>query len=380
MRNLVFAGLVTVFGHTAFVGSRMTISLHAIELGASPFTVGLLMSLYALIPMLIALAAGRYIDRIGARRPLRWSTLGMIVSVAVPFAWPTIPGLCVAATLIGTSFLFYHVALNTAVGALGSAEDRSTNFSWLALSFSISGFAGPMIAGFAIDGTSHRTAMLILALFPAAALVPIFLWHGTFPHTNRERAAPGERNVMDLLRNRKLRSGFIASLILSMGWDLYTFLMPVYGSRVGLSATEIGVIMGFFAAATFLVRLLMPMFTRKVKEWNVITAAMVISGSAYILFPLATSGALLMGLSFLLGLGLGASQPMIMALLYAASPPGRQGEVVGVRTTFLNGSHTFLPLIMGALGTALGMTPVFWALAACLLTGGWYARRNRKQA
>ena len=46
MRSLVFAGLVTVLGHTAFVGSRMTLSLFAIQLGASPFTVGLLMSLF----------------------------------------------------------------------------------------------------------------------------------------------------------------------------------------------------------------------------------------------------------------------------------------------------------------------------------------------
>ena len=68
-----------------------------------------------------------------------------------------------------------------------------------------------------------------------------------------------------------------------------------------------------------------------------------------------------MALSFLLGLGLGCAQPVIMSLLYDASPPGRQGEAVGVRTTLLNGSHTLLPLASGALGAALGMAPVFWA-------------------
>ena len=104
---------------------------------------------------------------------------------------------------------------------------------------------------------------------------------------------------------------------------------------------------------------------------------MLVSGATYVLFPFAASGTLLMALSFLLGLGLGASQPMIMALLYGASPPGRQGEVVGVRTMLLNGSHTFLPLVMGAVGAAFGMTPMFWSMAAFLLGGGWYARRHR---
>lgn len=380
MKHLVLVGLVTILGHTAFVGSRMTVSLMAIKLQASALTVGLLMSLYALVPMLLALHAGRWLDRVGALRPLAWSAGSMALAVAIPFAWPTIAGLCLASTLIGTTFLVYHMALNAAVGAMGDASERTANFSWLALSFSVSGFVGPMAAGFAIDGTSHRTALALLAFFPLAALMPIALWRTGFPLTERDsaRVAQGERNVMDLLRQRKLRHVFLASLTLSMGWDLYTFLMPVYGSRVGLSASEIGVIMGFFAAATFAIRLALPIFARRVTEWVVIATAMLVSGIAYTLFPLATSGTLLMALSFLLGLGLGASQPMVMSLLYAASPPGRQGEVIGVRTMFLNGSHTFLPLVMGAVGAMLGMTPVFWSMAGLLLGAGWYSRRRSK--
>jgi hypothetical protein len=65
---------------------------------------------------------------------------------------------------------------------------------------------------------------------------------------------------------------------------------------------------------------------------------------------------------------------MIMALLYAASPPGRQGEVVGVRTMMLSTSSTLLPLVFGALGAVLGMTPVFLAMAAGMLGAGWRAR------
>jgi MFS family permease len=117
--------------------------------------------------------------------------------------------------------------------------------------------------------------------------------------------------------------------------------------------------------------------SRRLNEWTVVTAALVISGCAYSLFPLAKTAPSLMGLSFLLGLGLGCAQPMIMSVLYSASPPGRQGEVVGVRTTLLNASHTFLPLAFGALGTVLGVGPVFWSMSALLLSGGWLARKER---
>ena len=87
----------------------------------------------------------------------------------------------------------------------------------------------------------------------------------------------------------------------------------------------------------------MPSMARRLSPWAVISTALAVSGIAYSLFPLAHQVAPLIALSFLLGLGLGCAQPMVMAALYAASPPGRQGEVVGVRTTMLNTSTTFMP-------------------------------------
>jgi predicted MFS family arabinose efflux permease len=374
--TLTLAIVLTVLTHVAFVGSRMTIALYGIKLGATPLTVGVLMALYAFLPMLLAVYAGRQIDRIGPRRPMLYSSVGLAASVALPALWPSLAALHLAAMLIGTSFLFYHVALNNVIGQLGTPADRPVNFSWFALGFSISGFCGPLLAGFAIDGAGHRAAFLVLAAFPALAMLVLYGRRHAVPGPAHAQHTGGERRLKDLLREPQLRAAFIASAVLAMGWDLYAFVMPVYGSALGLSASTIGVIMGTFAAATFTVRLAMPALSRRLKEWPMVIAAMSVAALSYALFPLAQGVALLMALSFLLGIGLGSAQPFIMSLLYAASPPGRQGEVIGVRTTMLNGSHTFLPLAMGALGTALGMGPVFWFMAAFLVSGAGFAWRR----
>ena len=94
------------------------------------------------------------------------------------------------------------------------------------------------------------------------------------------------------------------------------------------------------------------------------------------LIPLVTDVVLLLVLSFLLGVGLGGAQPMIMALLYNKAPAGRGGEAVGVRTLLLNFSQAGIPLMFGALGAVLGMSPVFWTMALALAGGAWYARRG----
>src|SRR5271169_2712983 len=70
MRPLVYFVLLTILSHVGFVGSRITVSLSAINQGASPLEVGVIMSLYAVIPMLLAVQAGRLVDRVGAFRPM----------------------------------------------------------------------------------------------------------------------------------------------------------------------------------------------------------------------------------------------------------------------------------------------------------------------
>ena len=57
--------LMCVLNHSAFAGSRMVLSLYALQLGANPFMIGVLMALYAICPMLLAVYVGRLADRIG---------------------------------------------------------------------------------------------------------------------------------------------------------------------------------------------------------------------------------------------------------------------------------------------------------------------------
>jgi predicted MFS family arabinose efflux permease len=375
--EIVYFVILNALGHLAFVGARMTTTLFALELGASELTVGVLMSLFALLPTFLSIGAGRLIDRTGPQRPLELSLGALALATALPFAFPSLATLYLSTTLLGVSFMYVHIAMNSVFGAHGSPEQRAMNFSWLALGFSISNSIGPLVAGYAIDGLGHARAFGVLAVFPAIALA--LLWVRKQPLPRPEHVPRSKRaGVLDLLRIPGLRQTFWVSLLLATGWDLYTFLVPLYGARIGLSAAAIGVILSTFALATFTVRLVMPLIIKKLRQWVIIFCALGISGTCYLAFPLAQSVPPLLLLSFVLGLGLGSAQPVVMSLLYAASPPGRQGEAVGLRTSLLNGSHTLIPLASGAASTAVGMAPVFWVLAACLLGGAWFARKQIK--
>ena len=370
--EIVYFVALNALAHLAFVGSRMSTSLFALQLGASEFTVGLLMALFAALPMVLSVWSGRLIDRAGPRRPLLAGLAALTFANVLPFAFPRLEVLYLSSTLGGTGFLLVHIAMNSIFGAHGSPEQRAINFSWLALAFSVSGSLGPIVAGLAIDYLGHARAFAALAAFPVLAFLLLIFRKNQLPRPDQKGRKAG--GVIELLRIRPLRDTFIISGLLAMGWDLYAFLIPLYGARLGLSASSIGSIMATFALATFVVRLFMPMAVRRLRRIHIIVTALCVTGVSYCLFPFVATIPLLMALSFLLGLGLGCAQPVIMSQLYEASPPGRQGEAVGVRTFMLNGSHTVIPLASGALTAAAGMGPAFWLIAGLLLGGAWFAR------
>jgi predicted MFS family arabinose efflux permease len=370
---------LTVCAHTAFNGSRVAVSLYALSLGSSPLTVGTLVSLYSLLPIFLSVSAGRTIDRVGTRGPLLWSSVTLAAGVAIPALWPGLAPLYLACTMIGLSFMLFHIGVQNAVGALSTPQTRAVNYSWLALGFSISGFLGPTTAGLGIDFAGYRATFALLACSAIVPAVVLALVGARLPR-GHGRSAPSNGGVMELIRDPRLKRVFVVTGILAMAWDLFVFFMPIYGSSIGLSASTIGGILGSFALATFVVRLALPWLARRLAEWQLVTSTLFVACAAYALFPLVRTVPFIAAIAFLLGLGLGASQPSLISLIQHATPDGRLGEALGVRTTVLNLSHTLLPLLFGGIGTALGMGPVFWAMAMCLGAGGLFANRHRMRA
>lgn len=359
----------------AFSGSRVALSLFAISLGASPFTVGVVVSLLALLPMMFSVAAGRLIDRTGVRKPMLVGAASVFIGITLIVIWPRLETLFAASCFIGSGWILFHIATNYVAAVSGRPEDRARNFSWLALGYSISSFLGPMVTGFSIDWVGHRGTFLLLACVALATLIVLLAKRIEVPHHPVDADSAKKRHFADLLRSKSMRRILIVSGLLSMVWDLFSFVLPIHGSNIGLSASSIGLILGAFGLAVFVVRLALPLVIHRLNEWQMLIGAMILTGVAMFLFPLVNTVPLLIALGFFLGASVGGTQPMLLSLLYNKAPPGRGAEAIGVRTLLFNLTQTVIPLLFGALGAALGMTPVFWTMALLLLGGSYLLRK-----
>lgn len=364
--------VLMALAHTAFAGGRVVLTLAAIRLGGTPFEVGLLVGLLALVPMCLSVHAGRWTDRSGAFKPAL-GALSMLGAALLLLSLPALAGLGLSALLLGSGFMLLHLAIHGAVARSLAPDERARGFSVLALGNSASTAAGPVIAGFLLDLAGPAWTSLALAVLPVLALALLGRLRATLGATPAAGLEQGRARVADLVRHAPLRAVLIVSALLSMGWDLFAFMTPMHGERIGLSASTIGLVMGAFGGGTFVVRLLIPRLARTLSEWRVLAGALGLTAAVYAVFPFFSSLGPLLALAFLLGLALGCAFPMVMSAIARTAPPGRSGEAIGIRSMLINASQTLLPVALGALGSAGGTRMAFWVIAAMLGAGMAFA-------
>ena len=122
---------------------------------------------------------------------------------------------------------------------------------------------------------------------------------------------------------------------------------------------------------------MLPAVTRRYGVEKVLSTALFSAALLFLPFPFVEFVPALLALSLGIGFALGCGQPLTLNLAYNRSPPGRSGEVTGLRLTINNLTHISMPLAAGVLGAILGIAPVFWASAALLATSGMLAREDR---
>ncbi|HSN42116.1 MAG TPA: MFS transporter [Burkholderiales bacterium] len=362
--------LVTVLTHTSFKGSKVLISLYAIELDANPLTIGVLFSMYSIFPVFLSVYAGKLSDRFGCRLPMLFGACGLFAGLLLPFLMPHLVTLYFSAGLIGMCYIFYTVSVQHLIGSFGEGQERTRNYSLFSLGVALTALLGPTTTGFAIDLIGHRATYLLLALFPALPILVLLFFARLLPRMQVHGKPKPEQRVMDLVKILTLRRALITAGIIETGLELFNFYLPIYAHSIGFTASHIGLIMGAFALALLLVRTVMPMLSRRFSEERVLSASLLLAAMSCLLFPLVSSFVLLLAMAFVLGLGLGCGSPLSMILAYNRSPAGRSGEAMGLRQTVNKATEAVVPLVFGLIGTAFGMVPVFWLDAVMLAVGG----------
>lgn len=365
----LIAGQICV--HACMAGMRMAAPLLALREGYSAAAVGVLLALFALTQVFLALPAGRYADRHGLKRPVGLAVAVASVGAALALVFPVFPVLCVAALATGGATGAATIALQRHVGrAAHDATQLKRVFSWLAIGPAVSNFVGPFCAGLLIDHAGSAAGSLegYRAAFALMALLPLATWfwvRDTVELPPVIAAAGGApQRAWDLLNEPRFRRLLLVNWFLSSCWDVHTFVVPLLGHERGLSASVIGTILGAFAIAAALIRVLMPLVAEHLREATVVTVAMLVTALLFGVYPLLPTALAMGACSVLLGFALGSVQPMIMSMLHQITPHHRHGEALGLRLMTINASSVLMPVLFGSAGALMGVAGLFWVVGA----------------
>jgi len=375
-----------IFLHSSMVAMRMATPLLALRMGHSAWHVGLLLSLFSVSQVFLSLPAGRYADRHGLQRPVQLAVLSALVGAALALLFPVFEVMCASALCMGAASGIASVALQRHVGraARDSVELRRV-FSWLAIGPAVSNFFGAVAAGLLIDfgarampeGLAHpgfRAAFLFALCMP---LLSAWCIRGVPELEPVAPAAGAQASAWHLLQSPPMRRLLLVNWLFSSCWDVHTFVVPVLGHERALSASVIGTILGGFAVAAIAVRLFIPIAAARVKEWHALTGSMVLTASVFLIYPWMHSAWSMGVCSVVLGIALGAVQPMIMSTLHQITPHAQHGQAIGLRLTTINFSSVLMPLLFGSVGAVVGVSVVFWTVGLLVALGAPSAWRLR---
>ena len=367
------AQLITgqIFLHAAMTGMRLATPLLALQQGYSAMAVGVLLALFSLTQVFMAIPAGRFTDRHGLRKPIQMSVAISVVGALAAVFFPVFPVLCFAALSTGAASGFTVIALQRHVGRMSQDPNQlKETFSWLAIGPSVSNFIGPFFAGLLIDyaGAVPANAEGFRAAFIMVAILPLIAWYciRLVKEQPMEPVDPEHANgrVWDLLKDPLMRRLLLVNWLLSSCWDVHTFVVPVLGHERGFSASVVGTILGSFAIASALIRVILPWIARRLQEYRLLTGAMILAAAIFAIYPFFELPFAMGVCSVCLGLVLGVVQPMIMSTLHQITPAHRQGEALGLRIMAVNASSVVMPLFFGAAGAVAGVSAVFWVVGA----------------
>ena len=343
--------------HACLMTSRVASSLWVLKAGLGDWTVGLLLSLFSVGPLVLSLWSGRLADRHGFHLPMGISAALALTGTLVAGLYQSLETLAVCALLNGAAVSVGEVAIQRTAGKMAAhGADLRRVFSGIALSSSMSNALAPAIAGLVIDYAGYSPAFLLAAALPVLAW-----WIGRV--VPREDMAAARRNVplgeaLQLLSNESVRRLLLVNLMLSASWDVHFFSVPVIGHDRGMSASSIGAILASCALGATLVRVLIARWADRFDERLTLVMLLV-----YYWLP-GTLG--MMAGSAILGMAIGSVQPMILSAMHKVTPPARHGQILGLRMLATNGATAGMPLIFGALATLGGAVVPMWMIAGML--------------
>ena len=368
-RSLLFSSTLTQA--TIYV-LRPMITYRALELDANAAQIGLIASVYALFPVLLALQFGKWVGKVGEAKFIIYGTLAMLVTSAVLIFADSIVLLAIAAAAAGTAHLACMIGGQSMVALRTPPAGYDRYFGLYTFSASVGHMLGPIIATVVAGSNgnlpkSTSNAFMLGMLLTIIALIPVIRWRNERPTVVAQENIEGTfKAAFHLIQRPGILAAIYISLAISSAADVLVVFLPLFGSENNFSPYAVGGILAIRAGTTMLSRLFLGRLSEKFSTfqllwWSTIISVIACGAMAF------THTVISLGLIvFIAGFSLGIGQPLTMSLVSQKSASTERALAVSVRLMGNRLGQFVVPAAAGVAAAASGAGAVFIGLSVLI--------------
>ena len=370
--------LVPLVVHSAVIQTiyaivRVTTSYRAIELHLPVVWLGVITATFAILPMLLAVWLGRFLDR-GHDAEAAWIGSGVFVVACAGFYFfaHSLTALLLLTALFGVGHLFVMASQQMLCVRSAGPRGRDAAFGNYVVGSAVGQGLGPYLVAW-IGGASTLPAtgklfgvalfVALLSLATACAIRPAP--RPEVPVKNRE-VVP----VRAILRQSGLMAVLVASVITVTSQDLLTIYLPLLGAEQNIDVRNIGALLTVRSVASLVSRLSYTRILAVVARAPLTLITMAAAGAGFACFALPIPLPGMYAAMTFLGFALGIATTLSLTNVVDVASAAAMGTVMSLRITGNRLGQVALPFLASVVAAATGIAGVFAIVAVSLVASG----------
>jgi MFS family permease len=349
---------------------------YAEKLGASPATVGLLVSSYAFCQLIAGPILGRMSDHMGRRPLLLVSQLGTFIGFLI-LAYANALWLVFLSRIIDGATAGNLSLAQAYISDVTKPEERAKSFALIGIAFGMGFLLGPAISGFLVQYGYQYPIFAAAALSATSILATYFLLPASIPVAGD---APRKFTVLDwgnylrYFRQPGLGPLLWQFLAFALTFSLFMTGFPLFAERRFVwhdhpfGAKEVGYVYAYLGfLGVILQGGLMGRLVKAFGEINLVRAGFFIAMIGLAALAFTWGIPVLLVVAAAASLGTGVNRPALTSLITQRADRSEQGVVLGLTQSLNSVAAICAPAIAGLLIDHRLL--IVWALLAAAISG-----------